>query len=73
MFPFAKRRGILRFRPLFAAGYTKRFLHCMQIMAQSAVLMKKCDSGESPPLAPSSTPLARPHLPSALCTSGATN
>ena len=36
--PFAKRPGILRFRPLFAAGGAKRFLHCMQIMAQSAVL-----------------------------------
>lgn len=36
--PLAKRPGILRFRPLFAAGRTKRFLHCMQIMAQSAVL-----------------------------------
>jgi hypothetical protein len=38
VFPFAKRPGILRFRPLFAAGGAKRFLHCMQIMAQSAVL-----------------------------------
>jgi len=38
VFPFAKRPGILKFRPLFAAGRTKRFLHCMQIMAQSAVL-----------------------------------
>jgi hypothetical protein len=36
--PFAKRPGILRFRPLFAAESVKRFLHCMQIMAQSAVL-----------------------------------
>ncbi len=38
MFPLAKRPGILRFRPLFAAGGAKRFLHCMQIMAQGAVL-----------------------------------
>ncbi len=38
VFPFAKRPGILKFRPLFAAGTTKRFLHCMQIMAQSAIL-----------------------------------
>jgi hypothetical protein len=38
VFPLAKRPGILRFRPLFAAESVKRFLHCMQIMAQSAVL-----------------------------------
>ncbi len=38
VFPLAKRTGILRFRPLFAADSVKRFLHCMQIMAQSAVL-----------------------------------
>jgi hypothetical protein len=38
MFPFAKRTGILRFRPLFAARRANRFLHCMQIMAQSVVL-----------------------------------
>jgi hypothetical protein len=38
VFPFAKRPGILKFRPLFAAGRTKRFLHSMQIMAQSAIL-----------------------------------
>ena len=38
MFPFAKRTGILRFRPLFAASRANRFLHCMQIMAQSAAL-----------------------------------
>jgi hypothetical protein len=39
VFPFAERPGILRFRPLwFAADPTKRFLHCMQIMAQCAVL-----------------------------------
>src|ERR1700733_14062919 len=38
VFPLAKRPGILRFRPLFAADSVKRFLHCMQIMAQSAVL-----------------------------------
>ena len=37
VFPLAKRPGILRFRPLFAAESVKRFLHCMQIMAQSAV------------------------------------
>jgi hypothetical protein len=36
--PFAKRPGILRFRPLFAAESVKLFLHCMQIMAQSAIL-----------------------------------
>ena len=38
MFPFAKRPGILKFRSLFAIGCAKRFVHCMQIMAQSAVL-----------------------------------
>jgi hypothetical protein len=38
VFPFAKRPGILKFRPLFAAGRLNRFLHSMQIMAQSAVL-----------------------------------
>jgi hypothetical protein len=38
VFPLAKRPGILRFRPLFAAESVKRFLHCMQIMAQSAIL-----------------------------------
>jgi hypothetical protein len=38
VFPLAKRPGILRFRPLFAAESVKRFLHCMQIMAHSAVL-----------------------------------
>jgi hypothetical protein len=38
MFPFAKRPGILRIRPLFADSRANRFLHCMQIMAQSAVL-----------------------------------
>jgi hypothetical protein len=38
MFPFAKRPRILGFRPLFAARRKNRFLHCMQIMAQSAVL-----------------------------------
>jgi hypothetical protein len=38
VFPLAKRPGILRFRHLFAAESVKRFLHCMQIMAQSAVL-----------------------------------
>jgi hypothetical protein len=39
VFPCAKRPGILRFRPLLlAADPTNRFLHCMQIMAQSAVL-----------------------------------
>jgi len=38
VFPLAKRPGILRFRPLFGAESVKRFLHCMQIMAQSAVL-----------------------------------
>jgi hypothetical protein len=37
MFPFAKRPRILRFRPLFAVRRKNRFLHCMQIMAQSAV------------------------------------
>jgi hypothetical protein len=37
VFPLAKRPGILRFRHLFAAESVKRFLHCMQIMAQSAV------------------------------------
>src|SRR5258705_185789 len=31
VFPLAKRPGILRFRPLFAAESVKRFLHCMQI------------------------------------------
>jgi hypothetical protein len=38
MFPFAKRPGILGFRPFFAVGRRNRFLHCMQIMAQSAAL-----------------------------------
>jgi hypothetical protein len=38
MFPFAKRPRILGFRPLFAARRKNRFVHCMQIMAQSAVL-----------------------------------
>jgi hypothetical protein len=38
MLPFAKRPGILSFRPLFSAESAKAFLHCMQIMAQSAVL-----------------------------------
>ena len=38
VFPLAKRPGILRFRHLFTAESVKRFLHCMQIMAQSAVL-----------------------------------
>jgi hypothetical protein len=38
VFPFTKRPGILRFRPVLAAGGVKHFLHCMQIMAQSAVL-----------------------------------
>jgi hypothetical protein len=37
-FPFAKRTGILRFRPALAGGRKINFLHCMQIMAQSAVL-----------------------------------
>lgn len=38
MFPFAKRPRILRFRPIFAARRRDLFLHCMQIMAQSAAL-----------------------------------
>ena len=38
MFPLAKRPGILSFRPLFSTRRENRFLHCMQIMAQSAVL-----------------------------------
>jgi hypothetical protein len=38
VFPLAKRPGILSFRPLFSTRRENRFLHCMQIMAQSAVL-----------------------------------
>lgn len=38
VFPFAKRPGILCFRPLFAAGRGNCFLHSMQIMAQRATL-----------------------------------
>jgi hypothetical protein len=38
MFPLAKRPGILSFRPLFSTRRENRFLHCMQIMAQSAIL-----------------------------------
>jgi hypothetical protein len=38
MFPLAKRPGILSFRPLPTAGRKNRFLHRMQIMAQSVLL-----------------------------------
>jgi len=38
MFPLAKRTGILCFRPFFAIVRKNRFLHRMQIMAQSASL-----------------------------------